>query len=140
MKDIKHIDLTQAGEIFAVANTPLFLLRKLRESQAVSEAKEADEKEILESLQDALKQEQNTLTEAVRPYVYLVALSQKENDTALKEAAKYDSLSWHWYSLLAQRLLEEFSPIFVQNIVLPNYQPIPTIRPQSSSPAIIFST
>jgi hypothetical protein len=55
----------------------------------------------------------------VEPYVFLVALSQKKNITALK-AAKYIHAPYHdWFSYLADVLEQTFSATTQTSLIVP---------------------
>src|SRR4051812_21469407 len=68
-------DLSDAEFALAVANTPLFLLRKLREDEASRNIAIAlPEAEIFRRMKQRLARKPKDLRERVEPYVYLVAL------------------------------------------------------------------
>ena len=89
MTDLSDVRLPLAEQAFAVANTPLFLLRKLRSDPAVLEiARVAQPKAILSALKKSLRRKPKTLSDAVSPYVYLVALSMTRDLGWMEEAAR----------------------------------------------------
>ena len=98
MNQLIDIDVAEAAQTLAVANTPFFLLRKLRTDPAVREINERfSEDEILDGLKTALGLEPTEPRNAVRPYVYLTALSQKPRPDALRTAAALRADKWDWY-------------------------------------------
>lgn len=130
MKGIRDADLAGPMEVFAVANTPLFLIRKLRQEPVVSDiARSFSGKEILGALQDALEREQTELQDIVAPYVYVVALSFEIADQYLNEAAKLPNLKkWDWLEYILQVLAESYTPTTRQPIVISGE----ALRPQIS--------
>jgi hypothetical protein len=84
MKSLSEATLGMACEVFAVANTPAYLIRKLRQDPEISEiSRSISDEEILAALRLAVKEDCAILLNAVRPYAYLVALSMKsKNDVA----------------------------------------------------------
>ena len=126
-KNLAEINLTEAGQIFAFANTPLFLIRKLQGCQAVSEAKAADKEDLVEALEKALTKEQATLADSVRPFVYLAALATKGDTRLLQKAAELPAAGWDWYHVIAQLIIETYQPVTSESIILLAPQPKPTI-------------
>lgn len=129
MKTLQQVELKQVSRAFAVANTPLFLLRKLREDEAVREiSKDFSGDEILERLKELLQREPETLRDHVAPYAYLVALAQKPDDRHLRMAALIpDPPKWGWFDYIRRVLLETYSPTKQSVILIPgrNDSPAP---------------
>ena len=114
MKTIGEITLSEAEKVFAVANTPLFLLRKLRSEPAVNEVKDMSQKftadEILKALRVAAKKKPSNFAESVRPYALLVALSFKSDVAHLKKAARISTRHYKWLSYLTDVLIQTIQP------------------------------
>ena len=128
-------DLTQASRVYAVANTPFFLLRKLQgdpSARAICDA--CPGREIVEELSSIVATEPLDAVEAVRPYVYLVSLWFKPEIDHLREAAKLESSIHIWYSYLAEVLLETYSPVQQQVIEVPGALAAPTVSQATDSP------
>lgn len=103
-----------------VANTPLFLLRKLRTNQTVAEIAQFSRGSlVLSALKEALKQEPKTLRKTVLPYVYLVALSMMPESSFLQSAAKFKSPHHDWYSYLVEALIQSYRPATIKTIEIP---------------------
>lgn len=122
MNSINDSKLIQAGESYAAANTPLFLLRRLHTDEEVVELGvkfKADQ--LLDALKAAVAVEPKTPSEAVRPYALLVALWHQDKSDSLKEAAKIEAPHADWYQYISAVLLETFSPIQSSLIQLPGY-------------------
>ena len=119
MKSTHAIDLTEATQAFAVANTPLFLVRKLRADEAVrSLAREFGEQELLEGLRLSIAEQPTDLTSAVRPYAFLVALSLKLQADGIKKAAEISAPNWEWFDYISNYLITSFHPVQTTRIVL----------------------
>jgi hypothetical protein len=119
MKSTNEIDLTEATQAFAVANTPLFLVRKLRADEAVrSLARELGEQELLEGLRLSIAEQPRDLTSAVRPYALLVALSLKLQADGIKKAAEISAPNWEWFDYISNYLSTSFHPVQSTRIVL----------------------
>ena len=96
---LNQIDLTEAEAAFAVANTPQFLLRKLRADPAVRQIQSQFKgKDVLKALKAAVHHKPNTLRDSVRPYVYLVALFYYLDISYLRGAAKIVAPHFDWFS------------------------------------------
>lgn len=112
MSIASNIDFKSAADAYAVANTPLFLLRKLREDSAVAELASRFSGEcILTALAESLKEKPKTLEEYVQPYAYLTALSMVPDRSFLDRAVSLDgSGSWEWFRYLHRVLAESDLP------------------------------
>lgn len=122
MNSINDAKLIQAGESYAAANTPLFLLRRLHADPEVVELGvrfSADQ--LLEALSAAVAVEPQSPAEAVRPYGLLVALWHQKQIEPLKRAATFDAPHADWYKYISTVLMETFSPIQTSLIDLPGY-------------------
>jgi hypothetical protein len=118
MTSFDEADLTQAAHMYAVANTPLFLLRKLRQDPVVYEIGTSfSGDQILDELHRAVETEPRNPVEYVRPYVYLVALSTLSEDRYLKGAAHLrNSERWDWFEYLRRVMLETYTPTAKQAV------------------------
>jgi hypothetical protein len=130
-----ELDLTQAAKIYGIANTPLFLIRKLQEDPSVRAISAAySGPEIVEALRSMVAAEPVDAGEAVRPYALLVALWFKTEIDHLQEAAKLETAIYAWYSYIAEVLVASFSPVNDQVIEVPGQLSSPTASIESSSP------
>jgi hypothetical protein len=127
MSLVDQIDLRAAESAFAVANTPLFLMRKLRSDPAVALlARNRRGEELLKSLRDIARTEPNDLLEFVLPYIYLIALSLKQDLPHLREAAQITQPYADWYKYIGDYLVQSTHPTariaisFPQQAVTPN--------------------
>jgi hypothetical protein len=106
VKLIDRFDLSQVERDFAVANTPLFLLRKLRINSEVDRlSRSLDGRRLIHELGRALMRKPRILRNAVRPYVYLVALSKQQDKSLLRRAAALEAPHHPWFKCIADVLL-----------------------------------
>lgn len=129
-------DLTQAGQSYAVANTPLFLMRKLQfdpEVRAIGDTRSAQE--ILEALTQAINAVPTSPAEAVRPYAFLVALSQQSEIEPLHQAGSLAAPLYDWFGYIAGILIETFSPVQSEIIQLPGQLAAPPVSVKTTTPA-----
>src|SRR5208337_2829318 len=112
MTNFEDANLEQAALNYAVANTPLFLLRKVREDPVTREIADSfSGQAILAELRSSVDRSPENLLDYVRPYVYLVALSMKPEDVHLRAAARLPNIEkWNWLSYLQGVLLETYTP------------------------------
>jgi hypothetical protein len=135
MSPTREVDLTQATPALAVANTPLFLLRKLRDDPAVQElGRRASNEELLDALRGSIQCEPTDLESAVRPYVYLVALFVKPGPTFPSEIGGIEAPHLTWFRYLRDYLLKTGSPVQIERIVVPNQLRAPRASIVDSSP------
>ena len=101
------VDLSQAERDYLISNTPLFLLRKLRDNSVVKNmAQGASSTSLLSALRSSLKHEPRSLATAVRPYAYLVALSMQQQPAFWKRAAALNAPHHQWFKFMAEVLSE----------------------------------
>jgi hypothetical protein len=121
MNSPREADLTNAGNVFAVANTPLFLLRKLRFDPVVQElSRRFTGQELLQALRASVIENPSDLAEAVRPYVYLTALSLMPSDEALRETSSICAPFYDWLEYIRDYLIETYSSVQTTEIIVPN--------------------
>jgi hypothetical protein len=107
MKQISKVDLSEAEMSLAVANSPLFLLRKLRTDPAIKRISDAvTSAQLVAYLRSILKRKPNTLRASVLPYACVVALAMRNSDTELQVAAKLDAPFAAWFKYIANVLIE----------------------------------
>jgi hypothetical protein len=131
-----HIDADLAGSenIYAVSNVPLFLLRRLQADaapRAISSSFQSNE--IVNELSNSLRVKPQTLRDAVKPYVLLVALEQKRDLTVLKTAAALNAPYHDWFAYLSAVLVQTFNPSVIRSLDIPGQ--IHGAMPSSNSTA-----
>ena len=133
--NVNEINLKRATQIHAIANTPLFLVRKLQADPAVRQAADSiSGEEIVQALRTAVTREPVSAEDAVRPYVLLVALWFSPKIAHLQEAAKLETSIYSWYSYIAEALLTSFSAVQQQIIKVPAQVSPPTVCSSSPDP------
>ena len=135
MKKLDQINLKQAEASFAVANTPLFLIHKLQSDPAVREIVDSSisGKAILQALKVAIRRKPRTLTGVVRPYVYLAALSQRQDESSLKEASQFDAKYFDWFDYITNVLLETRRAASLETFLAPS-NVTPTVNTRTRAP------
>jgi len=133
MTALSQIPLPEAEHTFAVANTPLYLIRKLRQDPIVYEiSRSFSGDQILAELNRALSVKPSALADYVRPFVYLVALWHMREDRYLKlSPEKTDAGEREWYNYVRRFLLETYSPTIDVTVQIP---PKVTSGVQSDAP------
>lgn len=112
MISFNEANLSQAARVYAIANTPLFLIHKLREDPAVHDiARSFSGEQILLELQRATVGEPQTPADYVRPYALLAALALKSDVGYLRAAARIErAYTWEWFDYIHRVLLTTHSP------------------------------
>jgi len=130
-----ELNLIQASKVYAVANTPLFVVRKLQEDPSVQTlGRESSGEDILRFLEVVTRARPENPVEAVTPYALLVALWFKPEARYLHDAARIPAPFHPWYSYIADALISTFSPIKHQAITVPGQLSNPSISPASATP------
>ncbi len=131
----RDFDINQAAYIYGLANTPHFLLRKLQSDPSVRAiADTCAGEDLVNELRSIVAIEPTSTTEAVRPYVYLVALWLKSTIDHLQEAANIAAPIYNWYSYIAEVLVQTFSPVEKIIISLPGVLDAPSVSQGPTSP------
>ena len=116
---LKNVDLEEATKSYIVANTPLFLLRKLSEDPIVQRiAATLSHEQLAAALEASLIKKPRSLEAQVKPFVYLVAMAEKEDYSALSVAANLNAPYHEWFNYLANALLTRNPPISRTSISL----------------------
>jgi hypothetical protein len=111
------IDLSNAVQAFAAANTPLYLLKKLRSDPGVHHVSRSFESnEIIHALKGALRVKPKTFKQAVFPYVLLLALANQGDLARLRETEKIAAPAFKWFGYLRDVLIQQFRPASRQTL------------------------
>ena|ERR1035437_3055811 len=133
--NLNELDLTHASRVYAISNTPLFLVRKLQEDPSVlAISQKYSGEEIVNALRDAVKTEPDNSIEAVFPYVLLLALFLKPTIDHLQEASKIQTAIYEWYAYIVDALLMRYSPFKHETIQVPGVLSSPSVSLNSDSP------
>ena len=131
---LEQVDLRLAESSFAVANTPMFLIRKLRADPAVQELGSSHRsEEILRAIEAAVGTKPRTLLDAVRPYVYLVALSFDRDVSYLVRASQIRAPYFDWYEYIAQVLREAHKTTSFQSLATRSVLVQPQVSARSTA-------
>jgi hypothetical protein len=104
-------------QVFLLANTPLFVVRKLKADPFVLQmAQRHGSHEIMQSLMVSLSKKPTSLKQAVLPYVYLVALAIKPDLQALNVARRLDGQHHDWYNYVANALFQMTPSVSATNV------------------------
>lgn len=104
--NIRRMKLLDAQKIFATANTPLYLVRKLRVAPSVERiAREKSGFQIFRALRASLKEQPDGFRDAVLPYAMIVALSLQSKSKYLFEAANLNAPHHQWFDYCCKYLI-----------------------------------
>lgn len=116
----QDFDLSQASESYLLANTPLFLIRKLQTDPIVQDiSRSFSSKDILDALKISLRRYPSSIEEAVWPYLLVTALFLNGNTSDLQEAAGLTATNSKWYNYVAATLLARSSPLSHTTVDVP---------------------
>jgi hypothetical protein len=131
------VDLKNAQAVFAVANTPLFLVRKLQEDPTVHAlAHKLHGDDLLRELEMSVQQRPETIREAVIPYVCMVALSLYPDASYLSKSVsvqpKYQD---DWFDYIRTALIQLYRSTQIQTVKVPAHVrgPRPMLQTNSAS-------
>jgi hypothetical protein len=117
---ISQLDFPVAEKIFAVSNTPSFLLRKLRDENSVRVLAETfTPKQLITELKRTATKKPRSLGDTTRPYVILVALSWYSDREPLKSAMEIETPHFPWFETIGKDLLNRHSPVTYTKIEIP---------------------
>jgi hypothetical protein len=118
MNSFAEANLQEAAQAYAVANTPLFLIRRLQEDPVVQEiATSFTGEQILAEQHNSLAHAPDSLLDYARPYVYLVALSKQQDSRHLRAVETAGTESWRWFPYMKEVLLETYSPLSTTSVL-----------------------
>jgi hypothetical protein len=128
-------NLNVAAGALVVANTPLYLIRKLRSDASVQGLSREFNGQ---ALRDALRLTASTRpvdhVSAVKPYAFLVALAMKPSGDELRDSMNIVAHpAYEWFDFIRRALVENTSGINLVNIIVPPSLNLPLF--QSTSPA-----
>jgi hypothetical protein len=111
MRRLEDIDFSRAELSFAVANTPSFLIRKLKSDPAVIELSHFEGNELLNWLMESVRNRPTSLVQAVKPYVYLIAIASKlDNQFLIRAGDIKPAYEDDWYPYIYRVLTESYKP------------------------------
>jgi hypothetical protein len=117
MTTLDPIDLREAEKSVAVANTPIFLARRLRENPALKRALDMHGAgKVFGALEIISARKPNDLKQASEVYFYLVALSLDSDASWLHRARALPSPHIKWFEEIADYLISTTKPTFVASV------------------------
>lgn len=119
---LEQFDLTKAERDYLVANTPLFLARRLQLNPVVTRiSSELTSEQILSELKTYATHRPDTIFERVAPYVLLVALYLKRDLVGLKNSTLIVA-DWHhrWFDYIRTALIQMSRSVSTSTIPVPN--------------------
>jgi hypothetical protein len=117
MTTLDPIDLREAEKSVAVANTPIFLARRLRENPALQRAlKLHGAEKIFGALGIISVRKPSDLKQATEVYFYLVALSLDNDASWLHRARALPSPYIKWFGEIADYLISTTKPTFIASV------------------------
>jgi hypothetical protein len=112
MKPVLADGNKSAAQHFMLANTPLYIVRKLRREQLVVRFAQITTGRVLyDNFIESISSPGSDLYEEVNPYIFLVALLIKREKTFLVEALKADARHHKWIREILAFLVAECSPV-----------------------------
>lgn len=136
-----NIDFDQTVNSLILANTPLFLVRKLTRDSAVRRLlDEAGPEKILEQLRKATKTEPKDILEKAIIYAHLVALSLTDDVTYLQQASELSASHLEWFNFIAKELLARYRPTTFSVLTTPpsNFEQEHNFRVSNPSTRLII--
>jgi hypothetical protein len=120
MSSLEEIDLSEAVRMYAISNTPIFLMKRLKADSATAEiSRNFSGDQILAALRGLVDSPPANSSDYVRPYVYLVALSQLHEIRFLRAAVDIKGHEkWDWYEYIGRVLLDTYLPVTVTTVVV----------------------
>ncbi|MGD0656040.1 MAG: hypothetical protein ABSA16_17020 [Thermoguttaceae bacterium] len=116
----KSIDITNAERIFAIANDPLFLFKRLRDDFAVQRVKNTYlPNQIIDWLNQNASQSPTTLHKLVEIYVYLVALALYNRDEVILLLKDFNLPDVRWGNIILQYIKNSLKSTSYQEIKCP---------------------
>lgn len=110
MKSIRDANLTSAAQVYAISNTPIFLMRRLQEDPTIFDLSRFPGEQIAEEFRLAIAKPPSTLLDFVKPYAFLAALSKLPTIEFLKKIDVENVEHWRWLAYAKQILLTTYSP------------------------------
>lgn len=121
-----EVDLSEAGNTYLIANTPLFLASRLQSDSSVEVlSRFCSSDDLYSGVFQALQKIPESPTDAVRPFAYLIALRRKDSPEMFSKAAGLSSVYHPWFKTVARALEATFIPHVNESIFVG--APRPTI-------------
>ena len=133
MINFENTSLANAVKIYLVANTPTFIVRKLRaDSFVIKLARNETTDDLYKTLQQRLNLKPNDLDEVVIPFVLVAALAQQQAIEQLRSLRSTGRYRW-----LAEVISIFAAETKVNKIVTVNTQPSAVVRVDTQPSAVV---
>ena len=107
----EEVNLTDTANIYLIANTPIFLIRRLQADPSVyALAQLCAPLDLYAGIASSLAKSPNNPIEAVRPFAFLVALRIQNCAELFYRAAELPAPSLPWFPTVARMLGVTFVP------------------------------
>jgi hypothetical protein len=107
----EQINLTETANIYLIANTPIFLIRRLQaDSSVYALAQLCTASDLYDAIVSSLAKPPEDPIEAVRPFAFLVALRIQNCAQLFYKAAELPAPHLPWFSTVARMLGVTFVP------------------------------
>jgi hypothetical protein len=107
----EEIDLSETANIYMIANTPLFLIRRLQADSSVAALSlHCGTNDLYSGIESALSASPENPVEAVRPFAYLIALRNHNDPDMFFKASELRAPYLSWYPTVARMLAVTFIP------------------------------
>jgi hypothetical protein len=131
MTVLSPLSTSDAELVLAVANTHVFLARRLKENvEAQRLARTYTPQQILGALRDVVSRTPTSVSEVAEPFIYLAALCHVDDLRYLREVATIDAPHLKWFKESAQLLVEMTTPV---NTISATFKPRIGGKTQSKS-------
>ena len=106
------LDTTTVESNFVIANTPNFIVRRIKEDKVATLLSQSlSAPALLKMFLETASKEPQTLRDLVAPYICLAALSLKSDVKYLRDAATFAARpQYKWLRACAQILIDTFRP------------------------------
>ena len=116
---LRHANLFDVESYYTVANTPLYLIEKLRADRTVQElARISDPTKTFSALVASLRKKPITSRDVVLPYVLAMMLFLQQDLASLNKARKLAAPHHKWFEYICSVLAELYQPTSLDSVVV----------------------
>jgi hypothetical protein len=111
MIDFSNFNFTKAEAAYVVANTPLFIVRNLKNDPSVTKvAANFSSAQIVEELKVRLDTPPQTARDRIIPFILISALGLKQDRAALLAVTQLNTDNYRWMKLVLENTLAGVKP------------------------------
>lgn len=138
MTILSPIDLRDAATIVAVANTPIFLAKRMRELPAAQRARELfTPEQLFGALEQLVLRKPTSHDQVVEPFFYLSVLALHNQGVLLRKASELSAPNLRWFAEVAAYYYAAARPTSLVSVGVPLATP-PAAQSASLSPKLIL--